>query len=310
LSIGFVLLSLVLGLSLLLGAWPTPSAAQSGERPLLALYYPWFSPHNFGPGQTSDSPAEPYESDDPLVIARQIEQAQQAGIDGFVVAWLGPGNRTDQNLARILAQAARRGFKVSVYFETDSMGDAEQVAANLSYLLSTYASQPAFLRRDGRPAIFFWRQQAHAPATWANIRTQVDPERGSVWIAEGTTADYFGAFDGLHLFNIAWAADPASPLRTWAGRTAQAAALQGLRLWVPTIMPGYDDLAVRGGFARDRAAGGYYQATMEAALATNPTWAVLITSWNQWPEGTQIEPSVSYGRLYLDLTAAFKARLR
>jgi hypothetical protein len=307
-SIGFGLLGIALAAAVLVGSWPSAASAQAGERALLAIYYPWFSPHNFGPGQTSDSPAQPYESDDPVAIARQIEEAQQAGIDGFVVAWLGPGNRTDQNLARILAQAARRGFKVSVYFETDSMGDAEQVAANLSYLLTTHATQPAFLRHDGRPSIFFWRQQAHPPATWAEIRARVDPEWRSVWIAEGTTADYFATFDGLHLFNIAWAPDPARPLQTWAGRTAQAASVHGPRLWVPTIMPGYDDLATRGTFARDRAAGGYYQATMEAALATNPTWAVLITSWNEWPEGTQIEPSVSYGRLYLDLTAAFKAR--
>lgn len=49
---------------------------------------------------------------------------------------------------------------------------------------------------------------------------------------------------------------------------------------------------------------------MEAALATAPEWAVLLTSWNEWPEGTQIEPSVSYGDWYLHLTAQFAARLK
>jgi hypothetical protein len=49
---------------------------------------------------------------------------------------------------------------------------------------------------------------------------------------------------------------------------------------------------------------------MEAAMATDPEWAVTVTSWNEWPEGTQIEPGVGYGDLYLDLTAYFAARLK
>ena len=54
------ILALVLVALLLLPA----SARAAGEHVLLALYYPWFSPENFGPGLTSDTPTEPYESDD------------------------------------------------------------------------------------------------------------------------------------------------------------------------------------------------------------------------------------------------------
>ena len=306
----FRLLALALRLAIVAVPASPAEPARASNRVLLALYYAWFSPENFGPGLTSDTPVEPYESDDPAVMARQIEQARRAGVDGFIVAWLGPGNRTDANLARMLQQAATRDFKVSVYVETDQLGGPGEVAEALSYLLGSYGSHPNFLRQDGRPVLFFWRQQAFDPGTWAGIRQQVDPTWGTAWIAEGTTTAYFNAFDGLHLFSIAWAPNPAVPLATWAGRTAAAEATYGPRVYVPTIMPGYDDLAVRGGFARDRLGGAYYQQTMEAALSTNPQWAVLITSWNEWPEGTQIEPSARYGNTYLDLTAAFAARLK
>jgi hypothetical protein len=287
------------------------SARAAGEHVLLALYYPWFSPENFGPGLTSDTPAEPYESDDPAVMARQIDQARRAGLDAFVVAWLGPDDRTDRNLATMLDQAAARGFRVSVYFETASMGGSDAVASNLDYLLSHYGGHPSFLRQDGRPVVFFWRQQMFAPETWAGIRQQVDPGWGSVWIAEGTTTAYLNAFNGLHLFNISWAPDPAQPLQTWSSRTRAAEAAMGAtRIWVPTIMAGYNDIAVRGGYARSREDGAYYRRTMEAALATDPQWAVLVTSWNEWPEGTQIEPSTTYGDFYLQLTAEFARRLK
>lgn len=295
----------------ILGA-PTagPAGAQPSGRVLLAFYYPWFSPETFGPGLTSDVPAQPYESDDPVAIGRHIDQAKAAGIDGFIVAWLGPGNRTDLNLARLLEQAAQRDFRITAYVETQALGGPDEVAASLSYLLGTYGSHPNFLRKGVQPVLFFWRQQVFGPGTWDAIRQQVDPTWGTFWVAEGTTTGYLNAFDGLHLFDISWSASPSTPLETWSSRTRAAASIYGPRLFIPTIMPGYNDLAVRGGRVRDREGGSYYQSTMDAAMAVNPEWAVIVNSWNEWPEGTQLEPSASYGDFYLHLTAAFAARLK
>jgi hypothetical protein len=62
---------------------------------------------------------------------------------------------------------------------------------------------------------------------------------------------------------------------------------------------------------RGRADGAYYQATWDGALASNPSWAVIVTTFNEWLETTQIEPSPPYGDQYLQLTRqnadAFKA---
>jgi hypothetical protein len=43
------------------------------------------------------------------------------------------------------------------------------------------------------------------------------------------------------------------------------------------------------------------------ALASNPGW-ITITSFNEWFEGTMIEPSVTYGTQYLDITRQFTTR--
>jgi hypothetical protein len=76
-------------------------------------------------------------------------------------------------------------------------------------------------------------------------------------------------------------------------------------------MPGYNDVGVRpnSGFARGRDGGGYYAQSWQAALASSPNW-VVITSFNEWPEGTYIEPSVAYGDAYLGLTAQYAAQFR
>ena len=68
-------------------------------------------------------------------------------------------------------------------------------------------------------------------------------------------------------------------------------------------MPGYDDTGTDrvDAFAVDRKNGNYYRETWSAAVASQPDW-VLITSFNEWVEGTMIEVSTSYGDLYLNLT--------
>jgi hypothetical protein len=54
----------------------------------------------------------------------------------------------------------------------------------------------------------------------------------------------------------------------------------------------------------DRWGGETYRELWQAAIAAAPDY-VLITSWNEWHEGSEIEPSVEYGSRILDDTAAF-----
>ena len=53
-----------------------------------------------------------------------------------------------------------------------------------------------------------------------------------------------------------------------------------------------------------RNAGTTYEATWQAAIASGTDW-VLITTFNEWWEGTAIEPSVNYSTSYLALTREF-----
>lgn len=316
--ISLLLLLLVALLSILLQS-PRQASAASVERPsqqsgadrlVLAFYYTWFDDATWTYDRLSDLPAEPYVSRDRGVMGRHIDQARNAGIDAFVVAWYGPdGNQTEPNLAALLDEAAARGFKIAALFETDSpfLGGVGAATTALQHLLNVHASHPAYLRVDGRPVVFFWRPTLYGVQTWANIRAQADPNRSALWISEGVDTSYLSVFDGHHLYSNTW--NPPADL----GATNQkfAARVGADRIWVATVMPGYNDVKIRpgSGFARDREGGAYYERAWQAAIDSNPRW-IVINSFNEWPEGSHIEPSAAFGDLFLGLTATWSARFK
>lgn len=306
-----------------------------GSRLVLAHYFAWYDDSGWSDCNISagDKPLEPYHSDDPVAIARHIELAMYAGLDGFTLHWFTPGDRTDRNFATLLAQSEGRDFSSSVVFSRhfwpgSPVASPQTIAEALRHILDQYSSHPNFLRWNDKPVIFFidaYRVPAAGGETaqqfWAAIRNEVDPQRQSWWITEGLDASYLAVFDGLYVFKISHATSlhdyVKSPrwgnqVRAWAEQTGRP------KLWVATISPGWDDL--RAGckpdvripntlHRLDRANGAIYEATFQAALDSQPDW-LIVSSFNEWVEGSYIEPSVQYGDKYLQMTKELVARLR
>jgi hypothetical protein len=250
--------------------------------------------------------------------------AQDAGLDVLVSAWFGPrdNNPTENNLKTLLDVAQPTDLKVAILLETDSdqfFPSRGALVDGLKHALATHTTHPAYVRVDGRPVIFVWRpssvfgtngarvNQRGAPivAAWRAILDEVDPGRQAIWIAEGEDAAVLDVFDGIFPYSIAWAGDPAGQLSSYGSRVRAYNAAHGTaKRWIATAMPGYDDTNIpgRGGtFAVDRAGGAYYERTFQGAIDSRPDW-IMITSFNEWPEGHQIEPAASYGTKFLDLT--------
>ncbi|HEX5051694.1 MAG TPA: hypothetical protein VFZ65_07985 [Planctomycetota bacterium] len=92
----------------------------------------------------------------------------------------------------------------------------------------------------------------------------------------------------------------------------------GAALWAPRLFPGvaqigagYDDRAVPGRRTpvREREQGAFYGFSWQRAIAAHPE-LVLLETWNEMHEGTELCPTRELGRQYLDLTKAWIARLR
>jgi hypothetical protein len=283
-----------------------PPANAQGQRLVLVHYYVWWSADYIGSGNFSDSPAEPYNSWDASAIARHVQQAASADIDGMVVAWYGPSgnNQTETNFRVVQEQASANGIYALLSVDlgrAEFFGSTQEVIDGLNHLLNVHANHPSYLRINGRPVIYFWFQGRYSLSDWQYIRSQVDPDHNSIWMAEGAALDMLPTFDGLYLYTISWAPNVYGTLSSWAGNTRAAGGV-----WAATAMPGWNNVgnpyaAPEDQYTRDRENGNFYRDTFAAAAATNPDM-IVITSWNEWQEGTHIEPSAVYGDYYLTLT--------
>jgi hypothetical protein len=289
----------------------------TGSRLVLAFYYAWYDENTWTPGKVPDMPVTPYRSADRATIERHVQEARGAGIDALVQSWYGPGaNQTEGNFRTLLDVAQAHGLQATVDFEATSpfMPDLGSVTNGLSHLINVHTPHPAFARYGGKPVIFFWRQQRYSMETWAALRAQVDPNHNTLWIAEGDNVSWLGVFDGLHMYSVTWHmnTNPEYTASKMRKRVDQFNASHNThKLWVSTAMPGYNDTHVAGRpntYIYPRSPE-YYRRTWQAAIASAPEM-VIVNSYNEWREGTMIEPSVSYGRTYLDLTAPLAAQYK
>ena len=263
----------------------------------------------------------PYSSRDAAVLRAQFaEMRGRGGVDTAVVSWWGrpdgssrgdsQGVVTDAVLRGILDAALGAGVAVALHLEPYEGRCVESLRLDLAYLADTYFAHPALARRPTRlgdeavPWLFVY-DAYHIPAEeWARLLRPggdvsvrggaLDAHFMGLWLAgaDGEALDA-GGFDGAYSY---FATDGFSHGATSAHWPQMAAFLRARGMaFSPTVGPGYDDSRIRPwntANRRAREAGAYYARMWEAALASGAD-EVSVTSWNEWGEGTQIEPAVA-----------------
>ncbi|MFD4526158.1 glycoside hydrolase family 99 protein [Streptomyces sp. NPDC058470] len=261
-------------------------------------------------------------------VARHMRWLRRAGIGVLVSSWWGQGSYEDRMAPVVLDAAAAEGIQVAWHIEPYQGRDAASVVADVRYLTGLYGDHPAFHRAEaygGRCAYYVFNSLL--TVDWSALH-EVDDI--AIVMAQTWDLSRIGDFGGVYTYDaIATANRP-----DWTA-VAAFCAERGIP-WAPSLGPGYlDDRAVPGNTSPtlDRADGRIYDLEWEYALESGhgdapPDW-VSITSFNEWHEGTQIEPATArtpgtldylsyegaYGRrgaraetAYLDRTAQWVAR--
>lgn len=304
---------------------------QDPESPMiLAHYMPWFvakpsSDHwgwhwtmnHFDPDQESDGKRQiasayypivgPYDSSDPDVLEFHLLLMKLAGIDGVIVDWYGLTDYRDyailhRNTTRLLQQCERLRMKFVICYEDQTIPAlvaADRLAATdrishavneLNWLGKYWFKSGSYLKLDGKPVLLSF---GHAGLT--------NEEWGKCLAALDSPVSYFsqdfrrsGAIGGF-----GW---PAPKI----GMQQVDQFLADAKHWtraIPVAFPRFHDVyrvaGVQEGYPRlPDASGQTLQSTLNKAIDSNAV-VVQIATWNDWGEGTQIEPSVELG--YRDL---------
>ena len=80
-------------------------------------------------------------------------------------------------------------------------------------------------------------------------------------------------------------------------------------LWIAPAAAGFDARLIGGETVVPRQGGDTFQHEFDAALGSSPD-AVGVISWNEFSENSHIEPSVRYGRDYINVLADVGTTIR
>lgn len=276
-----------------------------------------------------------YDSADPKVAEWHVQLAKAAGIDAFLVDWWDTHNQLDQNVDRgIVAAAQKHGFKFALLDERAQFHQKlEDYQVMLARGLKRYKDNPAYLRIDGRPVVYLY-QVATKPglsaAEFPLLKQHVESEVGPVyWIVDKISHDAKAA----NASDLArekrlpadWLATPGVDAFGFYGTFSNFRAHEydalvgkyryltklahdaGKKMLLP-VHPGHDNSHfVDQPYVMPRRDGQTLRDYLRAATDADADY-IMVTSWNEWPESTVIEPSSSWSDpyLYLKIIAEWK----
>lgn len=280
-----------LAVLLALAALVLPTPALAGTPVVAAFYYPWFgSPETGGYAhwaQDGHSPPMdiasdyypaygPYSSSNAAVIATQMQEVQGAGINELAVSWWGRGSPEDKVLPDVIAGAAPFGIEIAAHIEPYAGRTAQTVLSDATYLHSL-----------GIDTIYVYQPfENNQPSDWAPVNDALHA-MGMTTFAQTPLVGQAvtGHFSGVYTYDIlTYGAG-------FIGRYCDEAHKVGL-ICAPSVGPGFDAQRSEGNpKVKPRRNGQTYDTMWLAAIAGGAN-SVTITSFNEWQEGTQIEPAI------------------
>lgn len=255
-----------------------------------------------------------YSSNDPSVVAKHMQMMADARIGVVVLTWWRNSDLGLKSIPLILDEAHKKGLKVCFHLEPYGGRTALTVREDMENINKRFGQHPAFYRNNGKPWFFIYDSYLTRVDEWASLlkpkgkftirNTQLDAVMIGLWVKQGEE-EFFknSGFDGFYTYfgatNFTYGSSPEnwSYMQQWANQHHQ--------IFIPCVGPGYIDTRVRPWNAatiRDRDNGKYYDGMFGNAITSKAKY-IGITSFNEWHEGTQIEPAIPFkdpGFHYLD----------
>lgn len=272
----------------------------NGQRQIASHYYPLIGP---------------YASSDTDVLEYHFLLMKYAGIDGILIDWYGTRELYDyplnkRNTEAIVAVLEKVGLEFAIVYEDQTLRDGldtdaqrvSQAGADLQYLEKEFFGKDNYIEIDGKPLLMtFGPQIIKTPAGWNDVFGKINEK-----------PVFFTLYGHSDLTNNA-AYENAIGEYIWVDATsmeAKYANKENFENYIGGAYPGFDDYYKEGGWGTsvltdiDHEAGELLERLLTMAQDHDMQYLQLIT-WNDFGEGTMIEPTVEFEYTFLESIQTF-----
>jgi hypothetical protein len=280
----------------------------SGMRQIASWYYPLIGP---------------YDSIDPAVLEYHVLLMKLGGIDGVIVDWYGQDNYYDylinnQRTLALLNYTRKAGLKFSLCYEDatiqaeisgGTMNGVSVTAGNaiahaqqtMLYAQTNFFTDPSHLRLSNAPVFLnFGPQYFHNSSDWTSIFSVLNATNQPAFFTENNRlAAGKGAFNWPPM-SLSSGSPPtlsSNTLQIYLTNFEYSAKSQAWPSYISSAFPRFHDFYAQAGAGSsygylDDANGNTLTSTLRRAMTNNSALIQLVT-WNDFGEGTVIEPTVA-----------------
>jgi hypothetical protein len=273
----------------------------NGQRSVASHYYPLIGP---------------YDSGDPDALECHILLMKFAGIDGVIIDWYGIEDFYDygvinRNTQHIINFVKKASLKFAICYEDQSIKQminagyiSEEKAVNheqetMRWLQKHFFDDQSYLKVDNRPVLLVFGPQYFKGNQWDQLFS-VLPQRPFFYTLNSSQDGADGAFGWIPTNGAT------TTLDQWRGYVANLYAenTKG-KTCVGIVFPQFHDIYEDAGVYKscgflDAQGVKTFEETFDIALKSNCEF-IQIATWNDYGEGTIIEPTVEFGYSYLEI---------
>jgi len=264
-------------------ATPLPGGSNVALPARGAFYYPWY-PETWtvnGKHVFYTPTRGYYRSDEQSVVDSHVKALDYANVQVGIASWWGQKAHDEQNrIPLLLNRTAALGssLKWALYYEKGTKSQTE-LQNDLAYIKANYAKNPAYARINGKPVLFVYNTSNPSCAD------------ADAWKA-ATQGEWYISLKVFRGYRTC-STQPAA----WH-QYGPAAATDQQKGYAYSVSPGFwraDESRPR--LARDLRR---FQENVQDMVASREPWQ-LVTTFNEWGEGTATESADEWGQAYLDV---------
>jgi hypothetical protein len=262
-----------------------------------------------------------YDSGDPLVMDYHILTAKVAGISTFIVDWYNPGANSDIVFEKLLERCEKLNMKLAICYEEktcfpdwnkiSSRQEAVAKATRDFKYLKKYFNRKGYWNKNGKPVVLIfsgWGKWEHGEKLftaeeWNKIAVESQTDN---WIVLQNFKDNYPNIKA----GFAWLGK-ADYTKWFYHKADELTRANKLEFYIGSVCPGFDDRGVWGWESTPRFEAYLGLENFNRYLTdfdNSQCDTIQVVTWNDFAEGTMIEPTVQFGNIYLNRLGEWSAK--